>query len=81
MSKEFLILMHDWKGHLDLEQLKELEKLGIYVYEDPLCYGTDTYGFIFSKTPLTDEDLKKYLMREHDFSAKEAEEQLNSKDT
>ena len=79
MAKKFLCLTHDWKEHLEFEQLKELEKLGIYVYEDPVCYGTDTYGFIFSKTPLTKEDFKQYLMKEHNFTAEEAEHQLKQK--
>ena len=48
----------DWKEQMPVEQLKEI---GIYVYPDPMTEGSDTYGYIFSREPLTPEDYRELV--------------------
>lgn len=48
----------DWKAGPSLADLRAaLEPLGVFVYEDPSLEGSDSYGYIFSNSPLTDEML------------------------
>lgn len=52
------VVSFDWKvtpGSDDLT--KALAPFGVFVYDDPSCEGTDSYGFVFSDRPLTDTDL------------------------
>jgi len=77
--KQFVSISWDWKGQPEAEDMKELEKLGLYVCEDPVCYWSDQCGYLISKKPLTREDLKKYLMKEVGFSEEEAEDQLKNR--
>lgn len=46
-------LSWDWKDHPELEELETaLRPFGVHVYEDPVCEGSDTFGFIFSSEAL-----------------------------
>lgn len=50
----------DWKGQPDLEVLKHaLNPLGVEVYEDPSCEGSDSIGYVFSRRSLTPEQLRR----------------------
>lgn len=53
----------DWKEFSD-EAFKDfqrkLKKLGIYMYEDPTCEGSDTYGIILAYNGITKQQLKDY---------------------
>jgi len=56
----------DWK---DTEELidgfrEALEKFGLHMYEDPDFDDTDSYGFIISKTELSDNQIEA-LSRAH----------------
>jgi hypothetical protein len=49
--------------HNDVGELLEglegsLKKLGVYMYEDPFFEGSDMYGVILCKQPLTPEQIK-----------------------
>lgn len=46
---------------LELQNLKKLEKIGLFAYIDPLSIGTDTYSFVFSDQPLTSQKLNRLL--------------------
>jgi hypothetical protein len=57
----------DWKEQPDVDMLSlVLNPLGVYVYDDPIMVGSDQIGFIFSKKPLSSENLAKI---EADFEA------------
>lgn len=66
MPKETVVISWDWKEQPDLKDLKKVAELfGGHVYEDPVLEGTDSYGFVFSKTPLTRDELKQVSHNEH----------------
>jgi hypothetical protein len=63
MSKSDVIKAYwDYKsGDEAFEKMKkELPKLGLYTYSSPNSEGSDGFGIIVSKTPLTDEQLEEY---------------------
>lgn len=50
----------DWKESPTLDELnKSLNKLGVFVYEDPSLDGSDSLGYIFSNKKLTDKELNE----------------------
>lgn len=50
----------DWKEQPDEEELNKLLKpFGVHVTAHPACEGQDSYGFIFSNRPLTEEELQE----------------------
>jgi uncharacterized protein YaaR (DUF327 family) len=57
------IVSFDWK-EISEEAIKMLEKtiksLGGYLQEDPTYEGSDSYGFIISKKPISKEKLREY---------------------
>ena len=61
-GSDFVSVSSDWKdieGFVD--DLKDgIQQLGLYIIDDPLHEGSDSYGVLISKTPITEEDLKKY---------------------
>jgi hypothetical protein len=74
MKKQIVAISWDWKEQAELRHLEKVAKLlGGYVYEDPALEGSDSYGFIFSKEPLTKEELKKVSDKENGFSDEEDE--------
>lgn len=67
MPKETVSVSWDWKESADLNDLEKVAKfLGGHVYEDPATEGSDSYGFIFSKEPLTAEELRTTSEDEED---------------
>jgi hypothetical protein len=38
-----------------------IKEIGGYCYENPLFEGSDTYGFIISNKPLTEEEINNYI--------------------
>lgn len=57
--KKFTEISWDYKSEPTFEELESsLAPFGIYVYEDPLFEGTDTYGYILSNEPLSKGELK-----------------------
>ena len=65
-KKEFDVIEivdYDWK-EISEEVIKMLEKtiksLGGYLQDDPTYEGSDTYGFIISKKPISKEKLREY---------------------
>jgi len=65
-SSDWQYVGADWK---DIEGLigdfrQALPKLGVYVYDDPMQKGSDTYGFILSKVKLSKEQIKAKLQEE-----------------
>lgn len=49
----------DWKGRPELADLHQaLAPLGVHVYSDPSCEGSDSYGYIFSSEPLNRAQLR-----------------------
>ena len=53
-------LSWDWKSCPSFEALVDtLTPLGIHVYKDPFYEGTDSYGYIFSRTELLPEELQQ----------------------
>jgi len=57
---EYKTISWDWKESPSEQDLKRIaEFFGGYVYSDPALEGSDCYGYIFSKTPLTPEQLKQ----------------------
>jgi len=60
MPKQIVLISWDWKEQPELRHFQKVaEFFGGYVYEDPALEGADALGYIFSKTPLTTEELKK----------------------
>ena len=52
-------LSWDWKSSPSVEELRRaLGPLGVNVYENPTFAGSDSYGFIFSKEPLSKAELR-----------------------
>lgn len=39
---------------------KTIKSLGGYLQDDPTYEGSDSYGFIISKKPISREELEKY---------------------
>lgn len=73
-KKEFDVIEivdFDWK-EISEEVIKMLEKtiksLGGYLQDDPTYEGSDSYGFIISKKPISKEKLREYadLIEERD---------------
>lgn len=65
-KKEFDVIEivdYDWK-EISEEVIKTMEKtiksLGGYLQDDPTYEGSDTYGFIISKKPISKEKLREY---------------------
>jgi hypothetical protein len=65
-KKEFDVIEivdYDWK-EISEDVIKMLEKtiksLGGYLQDDPTYEGSDTYGFIISKKPISKEKLREY---------------------
>lgn len=56
-KQDKMIMTWDWKDQPDL---KQLEAIGVYVYDDPACEGSDCMGYIFSTKKMTKEEVKKY---------------------
>lgn len=55
-----ICIQWDWKESPDLEKLKKMEELGVFVYEDPTMDGSDSYSFIFSTKKLTPDEIKEF---------------------
>ncbi len=57
----------DWKDPEGLIKgfKNTLEYFGLHMYENPVCIGTDQYGFIISKIELDDEKID-YVARQYD---------------
>lgn len=57
------IVTYDWK-EISEQVIKLLEKtiksLGGYLQDDPTYEGSDSYGFIISKKPISKEKLREY---------------------
>lgn len=53
------LITADWKDTEDLVDgfIEVIKKLGGYVYQDPTCEGSDTYGFIVSDKKLKKKDI------------------------
>lgn len=56
-------MTYDWK-EISEQVIKLLEKtiksLGGYLQDDPTYEGSDSYGFIISKKPISEEKLREY---------------------
>jgi hypothetical protein len=66
-KKEFDVIEivdYDWK-EISKDVINLLEKtiksLGGYLQDDPTYEGSDSYGFIISKKPISREELEKYV--------------------
>ncbi len=50
----------DWKDQPSAEELQEvLAPFGVVVTDHPASEGQDSYGFIFSNRPLTEDELEE----------------------
>jgi hypothetical protein len=49
----------DFEGFID-DLLPTLKKLGLYAINDPVYNGSDSYGILISKSPITKAELKTY---------------------
>lgn len=50
----------DWNEQIELDFLREaLEPFDLTVIDHPACEGSDSYGFIISNRPLTEEEYKE----------------------
>jgi hypothetical protein len=49
----------DFEGFID-DLLPTLKKLGLYAINDPVYNGSDSYGILISKSPITKAELKAY---------------------
>ena len=49
----------DFEGFID-DLLPTLKKLGLYAINDPVYNGSDSYGILISKSPISKAELKAY---------------------
>ena len=48
-----------WKGGDPTNELKKLEKIGIYVYPAPSCEGSSEFGYFVSKQTMTAGEIEE----------------------
>lgn len=56
--KDYVRIGFDWKGGNPTDEIKKLEKIGLFVCPTPSSEGSDYFGFFVSQKPMTDEEIE-----------------------